>query len=300
MKISQALNTAKERLYRSHIEDPQLEAEILLAHLLRKERVWIHVNQHVVLKDSLKEQYMALVVRRAAHEPIAYILGHREFWSLSFLVTKDTLIPRPETELVVETALALVKQERWQRPFILDLGTGCGILATTLAHEIPEAILVATDKSFPALIVAQQNAERHSVKSRVNLVQADWISSFKPIKTSALQLEERVDLIKNGFHLVVSNPPYIANKDKGLLAKEILNYEPEISLFSKKDGLKNIETLIKGVHQVLRTGAWFICEIGYDQGEKAIQIAQNTEMYKFIEIKKDLSGKDRVLIVKKV
>ncbi len=300
MTIAQALFEATKQLSRAHIENPQLEAEILLAHLLGKERIWFHLHPEFLLEDPVNEQYMALVARRAMHEPTAYILEQREFWSLPFRVTRDTLIPRPETELIVEIALAIVKQERWHRPFILDLGTGCGILAITLAYEIPEAALVATDRSFPALIVAHQNAERHGVKSRVSLVQADWISPFKSCETGIFPREKGIACGENhGFHLVVSNPPYVANKDKRLLAKEIFNYEPEGSLFSGKDGLEDIEKLIKAVPQVLRKEAWFICEIGYDQGKQAIQMTGDTGMYKCAEIRKDLSGRDRILMAKR-
>ncbi|MCK4426432.1 MAG: peptide chain release factor N(5)-glutamine methyltransferase, partial [Deltaproteobacteria bacterium] len=210
-----------------------------------------------------------------------------------------TLIPRPETELIVEIALALVKQERWHRPFILDLGTGSGILAITLACEISEAVLVATDRSFPALIVAHQNAKRHGVKSRVSLVQADWINPFRSCETGIFPRAKGAVGLNQGFHLVVSNPPYVANKDKRLLAKEIFKYEPEGSLFSGKDGLEDIEKIIKAVPQVLRKEAWFICEIGWNQGKQAIQMTRDTGKYRCIEIRKDLSGKDRVLMAKR-
>jgi release factor glutamine methyltransferase len=299
MTIAQALTAATKKLSHAHIENPQLEAEILLAHLLGKKRIWLHLHPEFLLEDSVNEQYMALVARRAMHEPTAYILGQREFWSLPFCVTRDTLIPRPETELIVEIALALVKQERWHRPFILDLGTGCGILAITLAHEIPEATLVATDRSFPALIVAYQNAKRHGVESRVSLVQADWISPLRSYETGIPPPEKGIAGANQGFHLVVSNPPYVANKDKRILAKEVFNYEPEKSLFSEKDGFEDIEKLIKAVFQILRKEAWFICEIGYDQGKQAIQMARDTGKYKCVEIRKDLSGKDRVLMAKR-
>ena len=299
MTIAQALFAATKQLARAHIENPQLEAEILLAHLLGKERIWFHLHPEVLLEDSVNKQYMALVARRAMHEPTAYILEQREFWSLPFRVTGDTLIPRPETELIVEIALALVKQERWHRPFILDLGTGSGILAITLAYEIPEAALVATDRSFPALIVAQQNAERHGVESRVSLVQADWINPFRSCETGVFLHEKGIAVANRGFHLVVSNPPYVANKDKRLLTKEIFKHEPERSLFSGKDGLEDIEKLIKAVPQVLRKEAWFICEIGWNQGKQAIQMTRDTGMYKCAEIRKDLSGKDRVLMAKR-
>lgn len=300
MTIAQALIAATKQLSHAHVEKPQLEAEILLAHLLGKKRTWFRLHPEFFLKDSINGQYMALVARRATHEPTAYILGQREFWSLPFGVTRDTLIPRPETELIVEIALTLVKQEKWHRPFILDLGTGCGILAITLAYEIPWATLVATDRSFPALIVAHQNAKRHGVESKINLVQADWINPFKSCETGTFLPEKGVIDTNKEFHLVVSNPPYIANKDKRLLAKEISNYEPEGSLFSGKDGLEDIEKLIKTVPQVLRKEAWFICEIGWDQGKQAIQMARDTGKYRYIEIRKDLSGRDRVLMAKRI
>jgi release factor glutamine methyltransferase len=299
MTIAQALIAATKKLSHARIENPQLEAEILLAHLLGKKRIWLHLHPEFLLEDSANEQYMALVARRAMHEPTAYILGQREFWSLPFCVTRDTLIPRPETELIVEIALALVKQERWHRPFILDLGTGCGILAITLAYEIPEATLVATDRSFPALIVAYKNAKRHGVESRVSLVQADWINPLRSYETGISPPEKGIVGANQGFHLVVSNPPYVANKDKRLLAKEIFNYEPERSLFSEKDGFEDIEKLIKAVSHILRKEAWFICEIGYDQGKQAIQMARDTGKYKCVEIRKDLSGKDRILMAKR-
>ena len=224
-------------------------------------------------------------MRRAMHEPTAYILGQKEFWSLSFMVSRDTLIPRPETELVVETALSIIKQEGWTRPFILDLGTGCGVLAITLAHEVPEATVLATDRSFPALILTRQNAERLGVGSRTYMLQADWIYPFKSR-----------DMGIRGFDLVVSNPPYVAYKDREFMAKEILDYEPEQALFTGKNGLKEVTKLIKTVPGILQRGAWFVCEIGWDQGRQALKTASATNMYRHVEIKKDLSGKDRVLV----
>lgn len=300
MTIVRILAQATEQLSCACIENPQLEAEILLAHLLGKERIWLHLHPEFLLEDSLREQYMALVSRRALHEPTAYISGQREFWSLSFRVTRDTLIPRPETELIVEIALGLVRHERWQRPFILDLGTGSGVLAITLACEIPEAALVATDLSFNALVVARQNAERHGVLSRVNLLQADWTGPFRSCEAGIYPPGKAVAGADRGFHLVVSNPPYVADKDRTLLAKEIINNEPERSLFSGKDGLGDIARLIKTVPRILRKGAWFICEIGYDQGRQAIRMTGDTGAYKCAEIRKDLSGNDRVLMARKI
>ena len=299
MTTARALFAATKQLSRANIENPQLEAEILLAHLLGKKRIWLYLHPEFLFEDSINKKYVALIARRAMHEPTAYILGQQEFWSLPFRVTRDTLIPRPETELIVEIALAIVRQERWHRPFILDLGTGCGILAITLAREIPEAALVATDRSSPALIVAHQNAKRHGVRSRVSLLQADWTKPFRSCETGIFPHEKGMAVANRGFHMVVCNPPYVADKDKGLLAKEILKYEPEESLFSGKDGLEDIEKLIKAVPKLLRKESWFICEIGWNQGKQVMQMTRDTGMYKNAEIRKDLAGKDRVLSAKR-
>ena len=285
MTIAQVLDSASRQLTRAHIENPRLEAEVLLAYVLRRERPWLYLHSDLSLEDPLIREFMALVARRAMHEPTAYILGQREFWSLSFRVTRDTLIPRPETELVVETALSIIKHEGWTRPLILDLGTGCGILAITLAHEVPEATVLATDRSFPALILARQNAGRLRVGSRTYMVQADWICPFRLRDTGI-----------RGFDLIVSNPPYVAYKDREFMAKEILDYEPKQALFTGENGLKEVTKLIKAVPEILHRGAWFVCEIGWDQGRQALQTALATDMYRHAEIKRDLSGRDRVLV----
>ncbi len=282
--IARALESASRMLTMAHIEDPRLEAEVLLAHLLKRQRSWIYLHSDLCLEDSLIRDFMALVARRAMHEPSGYILGQREFWSLPFIVNRDTLIPRPETELVVETALSIIEDEGWTRPFIADLGTGCGVLAITLAHEVHGATVVATDRSFNALIVARQNAERLGVSSRIYMVQADWVCAF------------RLPEVALGFDLVVSNPPYVAYRDRDFMAREILDYEPKQALFAGRDGLKEVSRLIKTVSGILRKGAWFVCEIGWDQGRRAYKVALDTDRYRYIEIKKDLSGRDRVLV----
>ncbi|NIA08477.1 MAG: peptide chain release factor N(5)-glutamine methyltransferase [Nitrospiraceae bacterium] len=286
MTIAQALDSASRQLIQAHIEDPRLEAEVLLAHLLGRERSWIYLHFDLSLSDSLTKEFMTLVARRTMHEPTAYILGQREFWSLPFRVTRDTLIPRPETELVVETAISIIRHEGWTRPVILDLGTGCGILAIALAYEIPGASFVATDRSFAALILARQNASRLGVESRICMLQADWICPFRSREIGM-----------QGFDLVVSNPPYVAYRDRKFMAKEVLDYEPKRALFAGKDGMKEVTRLIKTVPRILHKGAWFVCEIGWDQGRQALQAAIDSNMYRHIEIKKDLSGRDRILLL---
>ena len=288
MTIAQALRAAIEKLISAHIENPQLEAEILLAHVLKKDRIRLHFHAELPLEDSVSEEFKALVARKALHEPTAYILGQWEFWSLPFSVTRDTLIPRPETEMIVEIVLGIVKRKGLDKPLILDLGTGCGVLGVTLAHEIPGATVVATDLSFPALITTRQNARRNGVESRVCLIQADWTHPFRSYGAGFA-----------GFQLVVSNPPYISNKAKKLIAQEISEYEPEKSLFCNDDGLEHIAELINTVPGILCKKAWFICEIGWDQGKRALQMTMDTGKYREAEIRKDLSGKDRVLLARR-
>lgn len=308
--VGHALSVIVNRLKRadrcSDILDPILEAELLLAHVLGMERWQIRIRQDCLLDGLQYEKLLEFADRRVAGEPSAYILGSKEFWSRKFLVTNHTLIPRPETELLVETALELVSagkfnslpphpsscraiHERDQDMgdkdsslFILDAGTGCGIIAITLALEIPGCSVVATDISMPALETAQKNIRAHhlcgkdSATAQISLVNANWLSCFR---TGQL------------FHIVVSNPPYIGESEP--LSPQVAHYEPDQALFAGKDGLEAIRKLICTVPSVLKPGGWFLCEIGFMQGEIAKKLARR--YFDRVEIRKDLSGKDRLL-----
>lgn len=300
MKVAHALDEAVLRLSRARIDEPRLEAEILLASLLDRERYWLYVHREADLDDTtIIMPFKALIERRARNEPTAYLTGQREFWSLSFLVTRDTLIPRPETEIIVEIGLDLARRERWTRPHIVDLGTGSGVLAVCLACEIQDALILAVDCSRKALTVAQENARRHRVESRIHFLQSDWLAALRPSRTTVTTANRGHSSDSfPGFDLIVANPPYVARRAQHLLAEEILDFEPEQALFSGEDGMDAIRTIIRQTPGILRRQGWLVCEIGWDQGKPARQALKDTQRYEEVEIRKDLSGNDRVLVAR--
>jgi release factor glutamine methyltransferase len=293
MKVSEALKATAVRLARAGMEHPLLEAELLLSHTLGRERWWSHVHPDVILTNDALKTLNEQVSRRARCEPLAYITGEKEFWSLPFALTKDTLIPRPETERIVETGLAVIRSEGLVRPRILDLGTGSGILAVSLAAEVTNAVVVATDRSYAALVVALENARRNGVEKRIRFVQTDWLEGFGTSDKTAGHLEDPSGVL--GFDLVVSNPPYIPEKERTALSRDITDYEPEAALFGGEDGLDAIRRLVADVPGVLRNGGWFICEIGWDQGKAVSELVHAQGRYRNVSILRDLAGKDRVL-----
>lgn len=294
--VEEALRNASWRLTEAAIEEPRLEAEVLLAHLLQTDRTWLHLHHRASLESALLKAYSRIIERRTHHEPTAYITGEREFWSLRFSVSPATLIPRQETELLVETALSLAMRESWRAPRVLDLGTGSGVLAVTLAREWPGAWVVATDRSWQALRVAKANIKRHSVVSQVSLVQADVLQAFHAVATEC-DVAKGTPHLKNGtgFDLIVTNPPYVAEADIPLLAPEVVNFEPPEALMGGPDGLAVISRILSQTPGVLRPGGWLLCEIGCKHGTRVIELAKKGA-YCHIEFRQDLSGLDRLLM----
>ncbi len=283
MTVREALSHGASVLKAAKVPEPLLEAEILLAHTLRKDRIWLHLHLDEVIDDP--SPFFRLVHLRAAERtPIHYLTGLREFWSMEFKVDRHTLIPRPDTEVLVETALHILEKEQTPCPFILDLGTGSGCIALALLKELPEARVVGTDINPEALKTARENAERFGLQNRFLPLAADWLKSFI--------------LGKRPFDMVVSNPPYIAEMDAETLEPEVVRHEPRKALFAGHDGMFHIDRLLSEVPQVLKPGGWFLCEIGWNQGERARETAKRTGSYSRVEIFKDLSGRDRVIAVK--
>ncbi|MDH5738254.1 MAG: peptide chain release factor N(5)-glutamine methyltransferase [Gammaproteobacteria bacterium] len=243
--------------------------ELLLAHLLDKDRSWILAHDDYCLSFEEEQTLTRLMERRQNGEPIAYILGHKAFWSWDFLVNEHTLIPRPETELLVETALSTMPETTLQ---MVDFGTGTGAIAATLKKERPDWQVVATDKSFEALLVAQYNCEH--INAHVSLVCADWGSPFR-----------------NGyFDLVISNPPYIRADDPCL---DSLRSEPLSALMSGEQGLADIDLIINQSRQLLRPSGRLILEHGYDQSPVVCD-KMRLAGYSEISVFRDLSGLPRV------
>lgn len=226
---------------------PRLDAELLLAAVLDRPRSYLHTWPERMLEPEPATRFNAWLIRRQAGEPVAYILGRREFWSLELEVTADTLIPRPETELLVELALARLPANGPVR--VADLGTGSGAIALALAVERPLARIVATDQSPAALAVARRNARRLKITS-VEFRQGDWCAA----------------LAGERFDLIVSNPPYVATADAHWQAGELC-FEPAMALIAGAEGLDALQAIITAGPGHLQTSGWLLLEHGYDQGK---------------------------------
>lgn len=264
---------------RHGIEQSRANAEVLLAHVLGKERLELYLHFDQPLTTSELARYRQAIQRRAAHEPTQYITQKQEFWSLEFEVNPSVLIPRPETELIVEMALDLLGNTR-QR--IMDLGTGSGAIAVALALERPAADLLATDASYDALQVAKRNAMRHNVSDRITFVAADLFSGFSPFHAS--------------FDLIVSNPPYIGEDVFHNLAPEIETYEPQMAL--RGGGPKGLEIPRKILHDAplyMKTAGVVLIEIGQGQAEILLQELTKNRFFEDVRITKDYSGIPRIL-----
>ena len=248
------------------------EARLLLGHLLARPPAWLAAHGDETLDETQELAFTALVARRAAGEPIAYLTGRREFYGRDFAVTPATLIPRPETELLVERGIA--RAAGLAQPCILDLGAGSGCVAVALALEIPEARVTAVDLSAAALAVARQNGER--LGARVRWLEGDW---FSPVAG------ER-------FDLVVGNPPYVAAGDPHLAAGD-LRFEPAGALASGGDGLDAIRVILAAAPSHLQPGGWLLLEHGYDQGLAVAELLAAAG-FTDIEQQRDLAGIPRL------
>ncbi|MEO5628976.1 MAG: peptide chain release factor N(5)-glutamine methyltransferase [Thermomonas sp.] len=255
-----------------------IDAEILLAHVLEKSRSWLFAHADDVLSDDAPTRFEALLIRRVAGEPVAYLTGRRGFWTLDLEVTPATLVPRPETEVLVEFALARIAPGRPAR--IADLGTGSGAIALAIASERRLAWVIATDASASALDVARRNAERHHIVN-VQFRCGDW---FAP-------------LAGDRFDLIASNPPYIADGDPHLSAGD-LRFEPDAALSSGIDGLDAIRTIVAAAPAHLDAGGWLLLEHGWAQGDAVRGLLQQAGFIEF-ETVRDLEGRDRVSVGKK-
>lgn len=258
-----------------HPERARLDAESLLLHVLGKNKAWLMAHADEQLAGDQSASYADLLERRYRGEPIQYITGEAEFYGLPFRVTRDVLIPRPETEHVVEKALEFAA--RFPQPCIIDIGTGSGAIIVALAHKLPTATITATDLSSGALAIAQKNAERNGVAHRIRFLEGDLLVSVA---------EER-------FDIVVSNPPYVPRTDRASLSVEVRDYEPALALFAGEDGLEVFRRLIPAAFTVLAPGGFVVLEIGYGQ-QAAIRDLLSASGFDRIEFTPDLQGIPRV------
>lgn len=271
--IATTLTQAQQQLTAAS-SSPRLDAELLLAHVVQQPREYLHTWPEREITPAQDAAFNTLIDKRRNGWPIAYLLGHQAFWNLDLLVTPATLIPRPETELLVETVLQLGKQDQPQT--IIDLGTGSGAIALAIAKERPHWQIHATDASTDALAVARNNAQRNYI-SNISFHHGDWLT--------ALPIDLRADII-------VSNPPYIANRDPHLDQGD-LRYEPQMALVAGIDGLDAIRLILAHANRYLNPQGWLLLEHGYDQGQA---VAQLFSLHGFTQIQQrtDLLGHIRI------
>ncbi len=270
--ISQALDRAIQRL--EPLEERRLDAEVLLAFILDRPRTHLVAWPDKLLSRAQQDAYNRLLERRLLGEPVAYLKGKKEFWSLSLKVTTDTLIPRPETETLVQRALELIPEDTsWN---IADLGTGSGAIAAAVAVERPRCRLLATDVSQATLGVAAENFRGLGLDS-VDTCPGDWFGAIP---------EGTV------LDMILSNPPYVAEGDPHL-QQDGLPWEPEQALLSGPDGLNAIRHLIEGASGYLKPGGWLILEHGFDQG-KPVRLLMHRAGLSDIQTRQDLGGRDRI------
>lgn len=271
--------------FSSHgIDNPRLTAEILLAETLEIDRVGLYVRFDQPLTESERTRFRAMVKRRVSREPVAYIVGRKDFWNIALEVTPDVLIPRPETEILVAAALEMMPDNR-KTPFrVLDMGTGSGAIVISLAHSMPSPFYAASDISFAALQVAARNAFANNVADRIFFFVSRWFESIS--KTFA-------------FDMILSNPPYIPSTDIRRLAPEIANHEPALALDGDADGLRDISILVSESHGFLVDGGILMMEIGHDQKDAVERLVEKRPEWADLCFKKDYAGHHRVAVLKR-
>lgn len=282
------LKAATDYLKKKEIHNSRLDAEVLLAHLLGVDRLNLYLNIDQPLTDKEVSGYRSLIKRRGLREPLQYITGVREFWSLDFVVDAEVLIPRPETEILVEAALARIGTtpggQSWGG-MMLDLGTGCGAVAISLAKELPRARFWATDISAGALAIARLNAEKHGVSEQIKFRQGDL---WEPLINQDIP-----------FDLILSNPPYIASEHYDELPPEVRDHEPRVALDGGKGGIYYIKKIIKGGIDFLKEGGWLLLEMAPEQTEEALRLAGQITGYGERDRIKDYGHHYRVVLAQK-
>jgi release factor glutamine methyltransferase len=284
-----------------------LAAELLLLHMLSRDRAWIYAHPEDEISAADAERYFALIRRRAGGEPTQHLTGRQEFWGLEFEVTPHVLIPRPETEHVIEVALdrLAVREIRAGRPRmndgaglrIADVGTGSGCIAIALAKELPAAAIYATDISSAALVVARRNAARHGVTDRVRFVEANLID--KSGESRVASGEQKPPSGQLSFDVIVSNPPYIGRREAATLMREVREHEPEIALYGGEEGYEIYADLIAKAAAHLKTGGILVLELGHNS-LPAVQPLLDASTWTNVGVTNDLAKIPRVLAAERL
>jgi len=260
------------------VPDADLDCGFYLSHLLGVPKNQLFLSDHPVT-SIIQQRFAQFIQRRSAFEPLAYIIGEQEFWSLPFTVNPSVLIPRPETEILVEEVLAIIDHPQSYQGLVLDMGTGSGILPVTLATELPRAAFIGLDISRAALQVALANCQRHQVEERISLLQASWHSALQP----------------GQFDIIVSNPPYVDPATFISLQDDVVDHEPHLALDGGKQGRAVIADFAPAVANYLKPGGWFFMEIGYDQQDYMLALLEAQPLFSNIAIRRDYADLPRII-----
>jgi len=310
--VRTALKEGIARLRAANVPSDALAAELLLMHALGRDRTWLYSYPETPLEAAVAEKYFALISRRAAGEPTQYLTGKQEFWGLEFEVNRAVLIPRPETEHVIEVALERLRtrgtETDWRAGELLrvaDVGTGSGCIAVALARELPRAEIFAADISAAALEVAQRNAARHGASDRVHFVNCDLLcgvadSGHGPPEGGAASMpcpygEKPSGNGATSFDLIVSNPPYVARDDAGQLQREVRDHEPDAALFGGPTGVEIYSRLIEQAGSLLRRGGILALELGYNSAAHVEGLLKAELGWTHVKVTNDLAGIPRVI-----
>ncbi|MDR3721766.1 MAG: peptide chain release factor N(5)-glutamine methyltransferase [Candidatus Acidoferrales bacterium] len=280
------------RLREANVPSFTLVAELLLLYVAARDRTWLYAHPEEILSADTTSQYFALIQRRANGEPTQHLTGKQEFWDLEFEITSDVLIPRPETEHLIEVALdrLALRELRAGRPprltgnglTLVDVGTGSGCIAIALAKELPDANVYATDISATALDVARRNAARRGFADRIRFLESDLFEAFTPVR----------------FDLIVSNPPYVGRRTAETLAREVREHEPEVALYGGEEGYEFYAELVAQSHEFLKPGGLLVLELGHDS-LPAVQPLLESRHWTNLGVTNDLAGIPRVLAVER-
>jgi len=278
MTLGDCIHRAAGDFGEQGLASPRLDAEVLLAHALRADRPYLYRHPEAPVGREAASVFHSLVARRLRGEPVAYLLGFKEFWSLAFEVNGQVLIPRPDTECLVEEVLKVCKVAADDRLRILDLGTGSGAIGVSLAWELPQAHVVATDLSSGAVDVARRNAKRHGVEQRMTFLTGHL---FAPLSGK--------------FDIIVSNPPYISAAAFETLPVDVRGYEPASALLAGPDGTLFHEQIIAGCGEFLSEGGWLLLEIGSEQCRRVRAMLAAADLFEDIWFRRDNAGRDRAV-----
>ena len=284
MRLHERLAAAREQLVRAGIQPSEaaVDVDLYARTILKWDRARILLHHQSPVPDMLEPQFSDWLARRERFEPSAYIVGEREFWGLDFYVTPAVLVPRPETELVVEATVAIARGGPAGAPLrIADIGTGSGCIAVSVAHEIRHCTVVATDVSKDALLIARRNAARHAVNGRVHVVCTSYLEG-----------------VNGAFDVITANPPYVRTVDKRGLSADVLQ-EPHVALFGGHSGLQHIDAVLATASQILRPGAWLVMEFGFGQEDDVRELASVYPNLTVDHTRADLQGLARTAIIQR-